>query len=117
MVVVLPAFADVQRNCKSIPAVLFRRFKSTCRDVNIDCSGGKLAYHALAAGLLEPAFHLSLAAGENAMQLFAERDEIASYEQARQLLTEWHRQKKALPALPVMMLQQRVFVTFYETTS
>jgi predicted ATPase/DNA-binding SARP family transcriptional activator len=67
---------------------------------------GELAHHALAAGLMEPAFHLSLAAGENAMQLFAVRDAIAYYEQARRLLTEWHEQKKALPALPVMVLQQ-----------
>jgi predicted ATPase len=62
---------------------------------------GELAHHALAAGLLEPAFHLSLVAGENAMQVFAVRDAIAYYEQARQLITEWLGQKKALPALPV----------------
>ncbi len=67
---------------------------------------GELAHHALAAGLLEPAFQLSLAAGENAMQLFAVRDAIVSYEQARRLLTEWHGQKKALPALPASALQQ-----------
>jgi len=67
---------------------------------------GELAHHALAAGLLEPAFHLSLAAGENAMQVFAVRDAIASYEQARRLLTVWHGQKKALPAFPVSELQQ-----------
>jgi predicted ATPase len=66
----------------------------------------ELAQHALAAGLLEPAFQLSLEAGENAMQVFAVRDAIEYYEQARRLLTERSRQKKALPALPVMALQQ-----------
>ena len=67
---------------------------------------GELAHHALAAGLLEPAFHMSLAAGENAMQVFAVRDAITYYEQARQLLTERLGQKKALAALPVVALQQ-----------
>jgi predicted ATPase/DNA-binding SARP family transcriptional activator len=67
---------------------------------------GELAHHALAAGLLESAFHLSLAAGENAMQIFAVRDAIAYYEQARQLLTERLGQRKALSALSVAALQQ-----------
>jgi DNA-binding SARP family transcriptional activator/predicted ATPase len=66
---------------------------------------GELARHALAAGLPEPAFHLSLAAGESAMQLFAVRDAIAFYEQARRLLAEWQGKKKALPALAVSALQ------------
>ncbi len=47
-----------------------------------------LAYHALAAGLAEPAFHWSLAAGDEAMRLVAVRDAITFYEQARHLLTE-----------------------------
>lgn len=55
---------------------------------------------------LESAVHLSLAAGENAMQIFAARYAIAYYEQARQLLTERLGQRKALPALPVTVLQQ-----------
>ncbi|HEY6542748.1 MAG TPA: AAA family ATPase, partial [Ktedonobacteraceae bacterium] len=67
---------------------------------------GELAHHALAAGLLESAFHLSMAAGENAMQIFAVRDAIAYFEQARQLLTERLGQRKALSALPVTVLQQ-----------
>jgi predicted ATPase/DNA-binding SARP family transcriptional activator len=71
-----------------------------------DAPAGELAHHALAAGLLESAFNLSLAAGENAMQVFAVRDAIASYEQARRLLTERPGQKKGLPALPVLALQQ-----------
>ncbi len=46
-----------------------------------------LAYHALRAKLAEPAFHLSIAAGEAAMQVFALQDAIAFYEQARQVAT------------------------------
>jgi DNA-binding SARP family transcriptional activator len=47
-----------------------------------------LAYHALAAGLAEPAFHWSLAAGDEAMRVIAVRDAITFYEQARHLLAE-----------------------------
>jgi predicted ATPase len=47
-----------------------------------------LAYHALAAGLAEPAFSFSVAAGDEAMRLVAVRDAITFYEQARHLLTE-----------------------------
>ncbi len=46
-----------------------------------------LAYHALAAGLVEPAFRWNLAAGDEAMRLVAVRDAITFYEQARYLLT------------------------------
>src|SRR5438270_1752890 len=48
----------------------------------------ELAYHALAAGLAEPAFHWSLAAGDEAMGVVAVRSAITFYEQARHLLTE-----------------------------
>jgi predicted ATPase len=48
----------------------------------------ELAYHALAAGLAEPAFRWSLAAGDEAMRVVAVRDAIALYEQARRLLAE-----------------------------
>jgi predicted ATPase len=48
----------------------------------------KLAYHALAAGLAEPAFHWSLVAGDEAMRVAAIRDAISLYEQARHLMTE-----------------------------
>jgi hypothetical protein len=48
----------------------------------------ELAYHALAEGLAEPAFHWSIAAGDEAMRLVAVRDAITCYEQARHLLTE-----------------------------
>ncbi|MCI0397743.1 MAG: hypothetical protein L0322_22790, partial [Chloroflexi bacterium] len=44
-----------------------------------------LAHHALAAGLAEEAFQASLAAGDEALRLFAVRDAIAFYEQARSL--------------------------------
>jgi DNA-binding SARP family transcriptional activator len=45
----------------------------------------ELAHHALAAHLPEPSFRYSLAAGDAAMSLFAVRDAIVHYEQARQL--------------------------------
>jgi DNA-binding SARP family transcriptional activator len=50
----------------------------------------ELAYHALAARLVEPAFRYSVATGDAAMALFAIRDAINYYEQARQLVSdEW----------------------------
>jgi DNA-binding SARP family transcriptional activator len=50
-----------------------------------------LAYHALAAGLAEPAFRFSMAAGDEAMRVLAVRDALTFYEQARHLLAErWH---------------------------
>jgi predicted ATPase/DNA-binding SARP family transcriptional activator len=45
-----------------------------------------LAHHAFAAGLPEAAVNCSIAAGNEAMRLFATRDAIAHYEQARQLV-------------------------------
>ena len=48
----------------------------------------ELAYHALAAGLAEPAFHWSLAAGDEAMRVAAVRSAISFYEQAQHLMTE-----------------------------
>ena len=48
----------------------------------------ELAYHALAAGLAEPAFHWSLAAGDEAMRVVAVSGAISFYEQARHLMAE-----------------------------
>src|SRR6266568_292208 len=48
----------------------------------------ELAYHALAAGLAEPAFRWSLAAGEEAMRVVAVSSAISFYEQARHLMAE-----------------------------
>ncbi|HEY6410986.1 MAG TPA: AAA family ATPase, partial [Ktedonobacteraceae bacterium] len=47
-----------------------------------------LGYHALAAGLIEPAFRWSLAAGDEAMRVLASRDAITFYEQAWHLMDE-----------------------------
>jgi tetratricopeptide (TPR) repeat protein len=47
-----------------------------------------LARHALAAGLNDPAFRYSVAAGDAALALFALRDAIVHYERARRLLSE-----------------------------
>src|SRR5947208_11720751 len=49
-------------------------------------SPAELAHHALAAGLPDAAARLSIAAGDAAMRVFAARDAIAQYEQARQLV-------------------------------
>ncbi len=49
---------------------------------------GEMANHALAAGLDEPAFSYSLAAGDAAGYLFALQDAVTHYENARRLFTE-----------------------------
>jgi predicted ATPase len=46
----------------------------------------ELAYHALSAGLVEPAFHWSLVAGDEAMRVFAVCDALTFYEQAQHLM-------------------------------
>jgi len=48
----------------------------------------ELAYHALAAGLAESAFHWCLAAGDEAMRMVAVSGAISFYEQARHLMAE-----------------------------
>jgi tetratricopeptide (TPR) repeat protein len=50
----------------------------------------ELAYHALGAHLIEPAFRYSQAAGDKALTLFAVQDAITYYEQARTLITHHH---------------------------
>ncbi len=49
-------------------------------------SPAELAHHAFAAGFAEAAARFSIAAGDEAMRLFAVRDAIAHYEQARRLV-------------------------------
>jgi DNA-binding SARP family transcriptional activator len=49
---------------------------------------GKLAQHALAGGLAEPYFSYSMAAGDQAMEVFAIEDAIEHFERARNLLAE-----------------------------
>ncbi|HET6659187.1 MAG TPA: AAA family ATPase [Rubrobacter sp.] len=48
----------------------------------------ELARHALAAGLAEPAFRYSVAAGDQAVEVFAARDAIEHYQRARSLVAE-----------------------------
>src|SRR5713101_306335 len=60
----------------------------------------ELAYQALAAGLAEPAFRWSLAAGDEAMRVVAVRDAITLYEQAQHLMTERSRGLSLLTMLP-----------------
>jgi len=52
-------------------------------------SAAILAYHALASGSADLAFRWSMAAGDEAMAVFATRDAIGHYEQARQLADEY----------------------------
>ena len=64
--------------------VLHRRALETLQVASV--SPAELARHALAAGLPDVAARLSIAAGDAAMRVFAARDAIAQYEQARQLV-------------------------------
>ncbi len=54
----------------------------------VHVSSARLAHHAVEAGLREPAFRYSVAAGDAAMVVFAMQDAIAHFEEARRLLTE-----------------------------
>lgn len=58
----------------------------------------ELARHALAVGLLEPAFEFSSIAGDQALRLLAARDAIAYYEQAMSLAERLGR-RDVLPTL------------------
>lgn len=51
-------------------------------------SAAELAYHALASGATEAAFRWSVAAGDETSKVFAVRDAIGHYEQARLLIAE-----------------------------
>ena len=53
---------------------------------NSHAAATECARHALAASLSEPAYRYSILAGDEALRLFATRDAIPQYEQARQLL-------------------------------
>lgn len=64
--------------------VLHRRALETLQAAS--ASPAELAHHALAAGLPDVAARLSIAAGDAAMRLFAARDAIVYYEQARRLV-------------------------------
>ena len=68
--------------------VLHRRALETLQAAS--ASPAELAQHALAAGLPDAAARLSIAAGDTAMRVFAARDAITQYEQARQLVRRSH---------------------------
>lgn len=63
----------------------------------------KLAHHATAAGLKESAFRFGVAAGDNAMALFAMRDAITYYEQSRRLLQEQKHRTHSQPNLFIQL--------------
>jgi DNA-binding SARP family transcriptional activator len=65
-----------------------------------------LAYHARAAGLAQPAFRWSLAAGNEALRVAAIRDAISFYEQAQHLLTEHVQGSELGTILPAQEIEQ-----------
>jgi DNA-binding SARP family transcriptional activator len=62
--------------------ILHRRALEALEAIMPPTSAAERARHALAAGLTERAFQLSIAAGDEALHLFAVRDAIAQYERA-----------------------------------
>ncbi len=64
--------------------VFHRRALHLLQDTSVPTA--RLAHHALAAGMLAPAFRLSVAAGDEAREVFAFHVAIEHYEQAWQLL-------------------------------
>ena len=66
--------------------IFHRRALHTLQDASV--APAKLAYHARSAGALEPAFRLSVMAGDEALSVFALHDAIEQYEQASRLLAE-----------------------------
>jgi tetratricopeptide (TPR) repeat protein len=64
-----------------------------------------LAHHAREAGLSEPAFRFSVAAGDAALRLFVVRDAIAQYKQACDVLAEQGNQQNLPASLPISTLQ------------
>ena len=66
--------------------IFHRRALHTLQDASVPPA--KLAYHARSAGALEPAFRLSVMAGNEALSVFALHDAIEHYEQAWRLLAE-----------------------------
>lgn len=59
-----------------------------------NASPARLAYHARAAGLSQPSFRYHLAAGDEALDLFAVRNAIDLYEEAQQV---WREQTAVTP--------------------
>jgi DNA-binding SARP family transcriptional activator len=68
--------------------LLHRRAFKVLEKSGTSAPPAQLAHHALAGGLAQQAFRYSLAAGDQAMEVFAVRDAIEHYERARNLLTE-----------------------------
>ncbi len=64
--------------------IFHRRALHLLQDTSVPVA--KLAHHALAAGMLDPAFRLSVAAGDEARVVFSLHVAIEHYEQAWQLL-------------------------------
>ncbi len=66
--------------------IFHRRALHTLQDAAVPAA--KLAYHARLAQEPEPAFHLSVTAGDEALAVFALHDAIEHYEQAWQMLVK-----------------------------
>jgi tetratricopeptide (TPR) repeat protein len=65
-----------------------------------------LAHHAYQAGMVEPAFRFSIAAGDDALQLFALREAIAQYERAREIWFAQGVEQTRDLMMPIAALQQ-----------
>jgi predicted ATPase len=63
------------------------------------------AYHALAAGLYEQAFHLSMTSADTALRLFAYRDAITFYESALHVLMDQQVQEGAFLTISVPTIE------------
>lgn len=68
--------------------VLHRRAFELLERQGANVMPAELAQHAILAGLLEPALRYSIAAGDAALAVYAVRDAIRFYEQARRVLAE-----------------------------
>jgi DNA-binding SARP family transcriptional activator len=68
--------------------LLHRRAFELLEEGGASSPPAQLAHHALAGGLAEPAFRYSVAAGDQAVEVFAARDAIEHYQRAQDLLAE-----------------------------
>jgi predicted ATPase len=69
----------------------------------------QLARHALAGGLAEQAFGYSVAAGDQAMEVFAAQDATVHYERARNLLAEEVRTGARQPIEPSILELEHLY--------
>ncbi|HLL56953.1 MAG TPA: AAA family ATPase [Rubrobacteraceae bacterium] len=83
--------------------VLHRRALEVLKESNAPAA--QLARHALAAGLADQVFRYSLEAGDVAAEVFAIRDAVVHYEQAREVLAEGRNSSRPLNELSIPDLE------------